>query len=52
MGLVAHLKLMIGTPGIGITSKRNINSVKILSLSFLLTTGDLISIDPVLTSHL
>lgn len=52
IGLVTHLKLMIGTPGFCITFNRNINSAKILNLSILLTTGDLISIEPVLTSYL
>lgn len=52
MGLVTHLKVMIGTPGICITFNSNINSVKILCLSILLTTGDLISIQPVLTHYL
>jgi len=40
MGLVTHLKLMIGTPGIHILFNKNIKSVKILNLSILLTTGD------------
>lgn len=52
MGLVTHLKLMTGVPGIRITFKRNINSVKILNQSIFLTTGDLISIEPVLKSYL
>lgn len=43
---------MVSTPGICITFNRNINSVKILNLSILLTTGDLISIEPVLMSYL
>lgn len=52
MGLVTPLKLMMGTPEIHITSKRNINSVKILNLSIFLTISDSISIEPALTSFL
>ena len=43
---------MIGTPGIHILFNKNIKSVKILNLSILLTTGDWISIEAVLTSYL
>lgn len=52
MGLVTPLKLMMGTPEIHITFKRNINSVKILNLSIFLTISDSISIEPALTSFL
>lgn len=52
MSLVTPLRLMMGTPEIHITFKRNINSVKILNLSIVLTAGDSISIEPALTSFL
>lgn len=52
MGLVIPLKLMMGTPEIHITFKRNINSVKFLNLSIFLTIGDSISVEPALTSFM